>query len=544
MPLPSRAVSRCYNVGLYLRLSVEDSVNSAKRGKGNPFQNESSSIENQRSILESYVRLQGWNATRVYADDGYAGGSFNRPAFQEMLQDAELGLIDLILVKDLSRLGRDYIEVGRYTDEGFPGLGVRFITLMDNIDSEGSTDILPFRSLLNDYHLKDLSRKIKSVLEAKAKSGTYVGAFAPYGYKKDPANKGRLVVDPYAAEIVRRIFDLRLQQLGHRKIACILNDDGILSPRAYCYQSEGRENPYKVICVWSDTMVKTLLCNEVYVGHSVKFKKGTFSYKKKRIVNRPEEDWIRVENTHEPIISQVLWDEVQGIDLKRYNSATCKTPEISLFSGLVFCDKGHPMICNTATKHREGKAKTYCSYLCSNHKQTNQCSWHTISELALLGIIQADVRRQFERITVDEERVVQEIQRRLSETSLSDIKKELRDLSEKLTALNDYAARLYEDRLAGAINLDTFLQLSAQTEADCIAVTSEHKRLASAADTAEHIGRWVNGIRRAATLEAVDREMLCALIERIEVGERETGSKGKLRRQAVRIPYRFVGQLE
>lgn len=537
-------MDRRYEVGLYLRLSVEDSHNSKKQG-GNPFQSESSSIENQRDILTEYVRLQGWNMANIYADDGFAGGNFERPAFREMLRDAKAGLIDLILVKDLSRLGRDHIEVDHYVEDVFPGLGVRFIALMDNIDSEGNADILPFRSLLNNYYLKDLSRKIKSVLYAKAEAGEYVGAFAPYGYKKDPANRGRLIVDGYAAGIVRRIFELRLQRMGHRKIAAALNAEGILAPRAYCYASEGKENPYNTISVWRDVTVKLVLQNEVYLGHSVKMKKGTLSYKRKALVNRSPEDWIRTENTHEAIIAQELWDTVQEIDLKRYDPAERKTPELSLFAGLIFCDNGHPMTCNTATKHYPGGVKKYRSYLCSLHKQTGgaECSWHTISELELLQIVREDMQKQLERINVDEDKAIREIQSRLSSLALEDTKRELLRLSAKLKVLDDRAARLYEDRLNRVINLDTFMTLSADVDSERNETAAEHERLSQAADTAERqvldIQQWIANLRSYLALETPDSTLLRELIERIEVGEGV--GKGKHRRQAVRIIYRFVG---
>ena len=462
-----------------------------------------------------------------------------------MRREAESGLINLILVKDVSRLGRDHIEVDHYVEDVFPGLGVRFIALMDNIDSEGNADILPFRSLLNNYYLKDLSRKIKSVLYAKAEVGEYVGAFAPYGYKKDSANKGRLVVDAYAAEIVRRIYEMRLQRMGHRKIAAALNEESILAPRAYCYVSEGKENPYKTISIWRDVTVKLILQNETYLGHSVKMKKGTLSYKRKTLVNRSPEDWIRTENTHDAIISQDVWDAVQGVDLKRYSPSQRKTPELSLFAGLIFCDNGHPMSCNAAVKHYPGGVKTYRSYLCSLYKQTGgaECSWHTISELALLQVVRDDMQKQLERIDVDEDRVVWEIQSSLSALTMEDTKKELQRLSAKLAALDDRAARLYEDRLNGAINLDTFMALSAGVETECTDTAAEHERLSRAVDTAERqmldIQQWISDLRSYLSLETPDRCLLRELIERVEVGEGE--GKGKSRCQNVKIIYRFVG---
>ena len=298
----------------------------------------------------------------------------------------------------MSRFGRDHVEVDHYVENVLPNLGVRFIALMDNIDSEGSADILPFRSLLNNFHLKDLSRKIKAVLHAKAKAGAYVGAFAPYGYAKASEDKGKLVIDPYAAEVVRRIYDLRLNKTSYGKITAALNKDGILAPRVYLYRKLGKPDP-KVIHVWREATVKIILKNEVYLGHSVKMRSGTFSYKNKRRVDKPESEHIRVEDTHEPLISQEDWDAVQAVNLMTYDPAKRKTPELSPFAGLLICaDCGQFMSCNTGTKHYPGGIKKYRSYFCTLHRQTGRtaCSWHTISETTLLRLIREDVALNLE----------------------------------------------------------------------------------------------------------------------------------------------------
>ena len=226
-------MKKLYKVGIYCRLSVDDASNSAK-AKGYIPADESASIENQYELLSKFVMLNGWTEVKAYRDDGYSGGNFQRPGFLEMLEDARHGLINLILVKDLSRLGRDFVEVGRYTDVIFPSLGCRFVSVLDCLDSEGdNTDMLHFRSLMNDYHLKDLSGKIKSVLHAKMRSGQYVAAYAPYGYRKSEEDRHRLVIDEEAAAVVRWMFELRRTGMAYGKIAGVLNGEGILSPRWY-----------------------------------------------------------------------------------------------------------------------------------------------------------------------------------------------------------------------------------------------------------------------------------------------------------------------
>ena len=215
-------MKKLYKVGIYCRLSVDDASNSAKAKNYIPA-DESVSIENQYELLSKFVMLNGWTEVKSYRDDGYSGGNFQRPGFLEMLEDAQHGLINLILVKDLSRLGRDFVEVGRYTDVIFPSLGCRFVSVLDCLDTEGdNTDMLHFRSLMNDYHLKDLSGKIKSVLHAKMRSGQYIAAYAPYGYRKSEEDRHRLVIDEEAAAVVRRMFELRRAGMAYGKIAAVL----------------------------------------------------------------------------------------------------------------------------------------------------------------------------------------------------------------------------------------------------------------------------------------------------------------------------------
>lgn len=254
-------MSTLYKVGIYCRLSVDDASNSAKAKNYIPA-DESTSIENQKELLSKFVMLNGWVETKTYVDDGYSGGNFQRPGFLELLEDARNGIINLILVKDLSRLGRDYVEVGRYTDFVFPSLGCRFVSVLDCLDSEGdNTDMLHFRSLMNDYHLRDLSSKIKSVLHSKKQAGQYVGARPPYGYQKCCEDRHRLVIEDTAAVIVRRIFEMRLAGAAYGKIAATLNLENIPSPRIHWYQLTGKSTD-GISQLWTDSMVKIILHNE------------------------------------------------------------------------------------------------------------------------------------------------------------------------------------------------------------------------------------------------------------------------------------------
>ncbi|MCL2578148.1 MAG: recombinase family protein [Defluviitaleaceae bacterium] len=537
-------MNKQYNVGLYARLSVVDSANSQKRGT--PFRNESASIENQKAILREYSLLRGWNIMHEYVDDGFSGGSYNRPAFHRMLDDAKAGLINLILVKDLSRLGRDYIETGRYTDEVFPALGVRFIALMDNLDSAGDIDLLPFRSLLNDYHLKDLSRKIKSATHMNAKNGNYIGS-CPYGFIKNPENPARLAIDEYAAGVVRKIFTMRSKGISCNKIAATLNGEGVLAPRAYYYDRKGTQNPCGGNNAWQFPTILTFLKNEAYLGHSVKLKSGTMSYKNKQRINKSKENWVRCENTHPAIVSQELWDAAQS---KRKGSSFAPVTPANkkpLFYGVLRCE-GCGGVFTYATKRKTlatGQIANYVAYTCClySHSGRSICSPHSISELTLLEILRQDIRRRLEQSHYDESRVINVIHACIE--SGDDANRKLDKLSKQLAELESKCAKLYEKRLNGTIALGTFKTISASYEEERVKKLDERdklaKKIAEADRQAVNTEKWRADVRSFLALENPSREIINVLIERIEVGENE--GKRKHKRQSIKIFFRDVGQV-
>ncbi|MCL2775439.1 MAG: recombinase family protein [Oscillospiraceae bacterium] len=536
-------MNKQYNTGLYLRLSVEDTANTTKRGKVNPFQNESASIENQRVLLIEYADLQGWNVTQIYIDDGYSGGSFdNRPAFQQMVRDAEAGVINLILVKDLSRLGRDYIETGRYTEDVFPSMGVRLVALMDNIDSEGNDDLLPFRSILNDYYLKDLSRKVKSVLRAKAEKGEYIGAWAPYGYIKDPTCPNRLLIDEYAAEVVRRIFEMRVQRFGFGKITANLNNDGILSPRTYTRRQAGNEKPPKV---WTICVVKDIVANEAYIGNSVRFKTGYLSYKNRSVVSRSSDEWVRCDNVFPPIIRREIWEAVRNLDGNSTPTGTVVV-EPSLFNGLLRCaDCGSAMMHKRSsyTSRVTGQKYTGHAYICSKHAHSggSVCSRHTIPEPALLAIIREDVKHRIESISINEKQIVREVQRHFNGESLNEAKKHLEQLTAQLNELASVVTKLYEDRFKGIITIDTFKSSVEKAEREKSDVNAEYVQLAEFISAEEHrvleVSSIIPKLQDFLSFETITHEMLTALIEYIIVSEND--GRSRYRTHKVQIVYRF-----
>ncbi len=534
-----------YKVGIYCRLSVDDASNSAK--KNYIPADESVSIENQYEMLSKFCMMNGWAEVKSYRDDGYSGGSFNRPAFLEMIEDARHGLINLILVKDLSRLGRDFVEVGRYTDVIFPSLGCRFVSVLDCLDSEGDTDMLHFRSLMNDYHLKDLSEKIKSVLQAKRKSGQYLTPYAPFGYRKDENNKNHLVIEPETAEIVRRIFDLRYSGMAYGKITALLNQEGIPTPRRSWY---GQRGNHDVGGHWKNETVKMILHNEIYLGNLVINRTGHRSYKDKSCIEKPESEWIRHEGTHEAIVNREIWDEVQRINMeaKRYAQTSPYHAE-AIFRGKLFCaDCGSKMLYNRSIKHYKSGVHVYMIYSCSQHQHSGKsiCSRHGIAEMSLGKIVLQEIREQASAIQMDEAAVVERLRAQLlgeQTARLEETRQEIKRLRKRVDELERMTVTLYEDKVCSNISEETFLTLIQKNEQERQSKMENLDALTSVVDAEEQkcedIQKWVAVMRKYLAVEAIDRDLLDELVERIEVGEKMQTEDGK--RQDVTVVYRFVG---
>ena len=542
-----------YHVGLYCRLSVDDASNSAKAKNYIPA-DESASIENQRELLSKFVMLNGWVETKTYVDDGYSGGNFQRPGFLEMLEDARKGVIDLILVKDLSRLGRDYVEVGRYVDVVFPSLGCRFVSVLDCLDSEGdSTDMLHFRSLMNDYHLRDLSEKVKSILLSKKASGQYVSSFAPYGYRKSAEDKHKLVVDEYAAGIVRRIYDMRLEGTAYGQIAAALNREGITSPRVYWSQTNGKDS-CKASQLWTYATIKAILRNEVYCGTVLMNRFGTRSYKDHTKINKAENEWIRHEAVHEAIVTMEEWNAVQEINAavkRRFEGRQKPTPK--LFSSKLVCaDCKAPLTVETETHRRKnGTSKRYVSYFCSTYSKSGRsvCSWHRIYEQTLAQIVTAEIKTHASAVALDEGAVIDRLKRNIAhydEQRLADAKQEISKLRRRVQELETMTAKLYEDKYTGAVSEGTFMVLAQKNEQERLAKAERLDALLSEVDKAQQetaaIHNWAAIIRKYLDLQELDRTVIDELIDHIEIGER-TVVDGQ-RQQDIKVFYRFVGLVE
>ena len=547
------SMNRQYKAGIYCRLSVDDASNSAKAKNYIPG-DESVSIENQYELLSKFVMLNGWIEVKTYKDDGYSGGNFQRPGFSEMLEDARAGVINLILVKDLSRLGRDYVEVGRYTDVIFPALGCRFVSVLDRLDTEGdSTDMLHFRSLMNDYHLKDLSSKIKSVLHAKMRSGQFIAAYAPYGYGKSAEDRHKLVVDEESSTVVRQIYELRSSGMGYGKIAAALNRDGVVSPRWYWAVHYG-SGECRFSKLWTYTAVKNILNDPVYIGRLVQNSTGTRSYKDKTYVTKPESDWIIHENTHEAIVSAEVWNSVQ--ELNQTAKARCENnvpPTPALFSGKLVCaDCGSPLVANRETQHRKnGSVKKYTSYCCSRYLSSGHsiCSWHRIYELGLKELVLTEIKAHAQAIELDEGAVLDKLAKQLSKRDAARLdlaRQESARLRRRIHELETMTARLYEDKVNGVISEAAFTSLIGRCESERVEKAARLEwldaELSASRRESDNSQRWAEAIRRRLSLQELDREAVEELIDHIEVGERSVIDGHK--HQDITIYYRFVGVVE
>ena len=532
-----------YNVGIYCRLSNDDER-----------QGESVSIENQKLLLQQYVRDRGWNEVDVYVDDGYSGTNFQRPGVQRLIEDAKAKRINIILVKDLSRFGRNYIEFGHYTDYLFPSIGCRFIALNNGIDTgvkDGSNDVMCFLNLFNEFYSRDTSKKVKAVKKACAENGKFMGTHPPLGYKRDPADKHHFLIDEETAPIVRRIFSLRASGVTFRRIATMLNEEGIPSPGAYYYQGKGISDPRRVNHKWAETTVKVLLRNEVYIGNMVQGKSGSLSYKTKKQVSKPKEDWIRVEGTHEPIISREVWDTVVSIDLKKVRKPDTEGGARSIFVGLVYCaDCGFKMQnqVKNFTYKRTGLPGRLSYFMCGNYMRSGKtaCTIHTISEDALYQIVLEDIRAKARSATYDRDRLLAQITRmkdREQHSRRASLEQELHLTATRVAELERLMQSLYEDKCTGVVPQSVFQTLMQTYETEraqkAAALPELERNVREQLSQHQNVERWADIIQQYTEITTLDESVLFELVDRIEVGEPQR--RGSIRFQDVKVRYRYVG---
>lgn len=499
----------------YLRLSRED---------GDKL--ESDSIRNQRELIKEFVaQHSGLNLVDEYVDDGYSGTSYERPAFQRMLEDVKSGKINCIIVKDLSRLGRNYIETGRYLEKIFPFLGVRFISILDHYDSasdgnEADQIIVPFKNLINDAYCRDISTKIRSQLDVKRRNGKFIGSFACYGYQKDPGDVNHLVVDPYAADIVRMVFRMKLEGCNSQRIAEKLNEMGVLPPAEYkrskglnydCGYRTGM-NPK-----WEVVSINRILTNEMYTGTMVQGINRKINYKIRQSRAVPKEEWIRVENTHEKIIERSVFDDVQRL-LKFDTRTAPEKREVYLFSGLVVCgDCGQNMVRRRVT--RAGKKYTY--YHCSTYKNGNGCSAHLINADKLELLVLEAVRTQIAML-LKAENILKKIDRIPEEqTFIKTINHQLEELDEVIKRYRNLKTQAYTDMLDEVITKEEFQDINRRFSERLDAAKKQKKDLLSEKyrllKNRTYLKPWVEDFKQYRNIEKLERSIVVALIDSIIV---------------------------
>ena len=536
---------KTYNVGIYCRLSNDDERDG-----------ESVSIENQKLLLQRYVLERGWNLCDTYIDDGYSGTNFNRPGVKRLIEDAKAKRINVIIVKDLSRFGRNYIEFGQYTDYLFPSLGCRFIALNNGIDTEsqnGSTDVMCFLNLFNEFYSRDTSKKVKAVKKACAESGKFMGTYPSFGYKRDPEDKHHLIIDEETAPIVRRIFAMRASGVPYRKIATTLNEEGIQPPGVRYYQRKGETDPRHTNHLWADATIKSIIRNEVYIGNMVQGKYGTLSYKSRKLINKPKDEWICVEGTHEPIISRDVWDTVVSIDKNGVRKRKTEDGVKSIFAGLVYCaDCGFRMRNHVEKfQHKDGEKGRYSSFMCGNYSRSGRsaCTAHIVYENALTEIVLQDIREKARYVAYDSENLLNRIIRMKNKEQsslVSSCEQEMKVTAARVRELENLMGNLYRDKCSGVVPqtvYQTLMQTYEAERAQKAALLPELERKVKAQlETRHDATRWAEVIRRYTEITDLDETILFELVERIEVGE--TKKMRGIRVRDVKVFYRFVGNVD
>lgn len=520
-----------YSVGIYMRLSRDDE----RAG-------ESLSIENQRAILTEYVSKQGWTVYDEYIDDGVSGVSFDRPGVQRLLDDAKNGKINLILCKDLSRFGRNYIQVGQFTDYIFPMHNIRFIALADNVDTANSRstgmDMMPIVNIFNEWHCASTSKKIRAVLEADAKKGKYKSPTASYGYVKTDDEKHTPVIDPEAAAVVRRIFGMRAKGITMAHIAEILNAEKIPSPSEYYYGKIGKPNRKSVTNLWCRTSVRRILKNPIYIGTMAQLRTTTVSYKNHKVIRKNKEDWIVIENNHEPIISQELWDKVREYDDSVSKGKRDSSGNVALFSGMLYCqDCGYKMK-KIWLNRKKGDIGYSCGYRARFGKEF--CSTHTIRESDLKALVTADIQSKL-RIIIDEDKARRQFLEKKSGVRSSQTAgdtKRKREIEHRLAELDTLTQSVYENMVLGKVPEDVCVKLIEKYQAENKTLQTEADAIQERLDAVnQDVDEFIRRLKKYAGVEVLTREMLLELVEYITV---EEAPKNRNLPRIIHTYYKFL----
>ena len=526
---------------LYERLSRDDF------GKDDDQQRESNSISNQKAMLEEFAARQGFTNIVHFTDDGISGTCFDRPGFLAMMKEVEAGNVEYLCIKDMSRMGRDYLKVGQIM-EILRQRGVRLIAINDGVDSaRGDDDFTPFRNIMNEYYARDTSRKIRSTFQSKGKSGKHLTGTVIYGYLWNEA-RDQWLVDPEAADVVKRIFAMTIEGYGPYQIASKLKEEKVLIPSAYLAQhGEGvnKNKTFKDVYGWGSSTICNLLEKREYLGHTINFKtRKHFKDKKSHYV--PEDEWTIFENTHEPIIDLATWERVQ--ELRKQRKRPNRYDEVGLFSGLLFCaDCGSVLY----QQRYENKTRKQDCYICGNYKKrTHDCTAHFIRT----DLLTAGVTANLQKVTSYAAKHEKQFMKLLIEQNEDGGKrrnaakrKELDAAEKRIAELSAIFKRLYEDSVTGRISDERFAELSADYEAEQKQVKSRaaelQAELAKAQEATVNAEKFMKVVRKYTSFEELTHTLLREFIEKIVVHECSYDENGT-RRQDIDIYYSFVGKVE
>ncbi len=525
---------------LYCRLSRDDEL-----------QGDSNSILNQKAILQKYADDNGFANTMFFVDDGYSGTNFDRPDWQRLMALVDEGKVGMVIVKDMSRLGRDYLKVGYYTEVALPGADVRFIAINNGVDSasQENSDFTPFINIMNEFYAKDASKKIRAVFKAKGESGKPLCTNPPYGYLKDPDDKHHWIVDETAAEVVRDIFRLCVAGRGPSQIATELSRRQIPVPTAHLKEM-GINMPARVpedIYAWQSRTVADILLKMEYLGHTVNFKTKKKSYKSKKKVNNDPSEWVIFENTHEAIIDQETFEIVQNIR----NGRRRQTPmgEMPVLSGMLYCAD-----CGAKLYQVRARGWTHEQehFVCATYrKRKGQCSSHQIHNVQVEQILLTEINRMLAFVR-DRESEFVELLTKNNEKALSkqlrDSTRELEQSMQRISKLDTIIQRLYEDNIEGKISDERFAKMTATYEQEQKSLEARVLELREVISKAKvqrmNIDSFLTQVRKYTEVKELDAEIIRALVERIDVFKPEKVPGTRTKKQTILIHWNFIGAVE
>ena len=526
---------------LYCRLSRDDGTDG-----------DSNSVANQKRMLSKYAKENNLGNTRYYVDDGYTGTNFRRPCFQKLLEDIEMGYVSTVIVKDMSRLGRDYLQVGYYTDTYFPEHGIRFIAINDMVDSEeGENELAPFRNVMNEMYARDISRKVRSAHRIRGNSGEPL-AQPPYGYMKSPENPKKWIIDPEAAKVVQEIYRMYLEGKGTDTIARILEERGILNCTAY-WKSKGigrggkktQPNPYK----WKNTSVQKILSRQEYCGDVINFKTYSKSFKKKDRLENPPENWAVFKGVHEPIIDRETFNKVQEM----LGNTKHRAPKPENGGKNMFCDLLRCADCGKKLwYHTNPVNKDIHFFSCSNYAKDyrGSCkSRHYIRADAVEEVVKLELGRMAALLRFDEDSLAELLAQKTNTELLEERKLAEATLQKSISRMETVAhlyEKVYEDNATGKVTDEWFMQLSHKYEVERMELKEQIAQLREKLNTMEQQSHkkdaFLAAVHKFMEMGTLTAPLLQELIDHIDVYETE--GTGKSRTQRIVIYYRFVGYIE